>query len=84
VVDLCRVTERRDIELASSPKPALRFSGRNVIAVIGIDRYHHWRRLSNAVRDATGTAALFQRLGFEQVTQHFDACEKWPGAAREK
>jgi hypothetical protein len=37
-----------------------------VIAVIGIDGYHHWRRLSNAVRDAQGAAALFEQLGFQQ------------------
>jgi uncharacterized caspase-like protein len=43
-------------------------SGRHVIAVIGIDRYHHWQRLNNAVSDAMGAAAVFLRLGFEQVT----------------
>jgi hypothetical protein len=43
--------------------------GRSVIAAIGIDRYHHWRQLSNAVRDATGTVELFRRLGFEQVNR---------------
>src|SRR5690606_18108900 len=58
------VNMRHDIERASAP----RSSGRNVIAVIGIDRYRHWRPLTNAVRDARGTAALFEGLGFEQVT----------------
>jgi hypothetical protein len=43
-------------------------SGRHVIAVIGIDRYHHWRPLDNAVSDAMGAAAVFQRLGFAQIT----------------
>jgi hypothetical protein len=62
------VSEWRDIELASAPKRTVGTLGRNVIAVIGIDLYHHWRRLANAVRDATGTVALFERLGFEQVT----------------
>jgi len=62
------VSERRDIDPASAPKRTVGTLGRNVIAVIGIDLYHHWRRLANAVRDATGTVALFQRLGFEQVT----------------
>src|SRR5262245_61280957 len=42
---------------------------RNVIAVIGVDRYHAWRPLSNAVRDALAAAALFERLGFEQITE---------------
>ena len=40
-----------------------------MIAVIGIDRYHHRPELANAVRDALGTAQLFQQLGFEQVTE---------------
>src|SRR5215510_6943147 len=58
----------RDIEVASASKGAVGSAGRNVIAVIGIDHYHHWQRLSNAVRDATGAASLFRRLGFEEVT----------------
>ena len=37
------------------------------MATIGIDRYRHWRPLSNAVSDAVGAAALFRRLGFEDV-----------------
>src|SRR5215510_13243121 len=63
------LSERRDIEPGSDPDGAVGSSGRNVIAVIGIDRYHHRRRLANAVRDATGAAALFQRLGFEQIAE---------------
>ncbi len=43
--------------------------GRSVIAVIGIDCYHRWPRLANAVRDAMGALQLFQRLGFERVTE---------------
>ncbi|HEX7837311.1 MAG TPA: SUMF1/EgtB/PvdO family nonheme iron enzyme [Kofleriaceae bacterium] len=39
-----------------------------MIAVIGIDHYHHWPPLSNAVRDATGAAALFRWLGFEEIS----------------
>jgi len=39
--------------------------GRRVIAVIGIDRYSDWPRLDNAVSDANGALALFQRYGFE-------------------
>jgi hypothetical protein len=45
-----------------------RSSGRNVVAAIGIDRYQSWGRLTNAVADARGAAALFARLGFEQIT----------------
>jgi hypothetical protein len=40
-----------------------------VIAAIGIDRYLGWPRLTNAVADARGAVALFERLGFEQVTE---------------
>jgi formylglycine-generating enzyme required for sulfatase activity len=58
----------RHVELAPSPEGTLGSLGRSVIAVIGIDRYHHWQRLANAVHDATGTSALFGELGFEQVT----------------
>lgn len=50
------------------PNGTMGFGGRNVVAVIGVDRYHHWQRLANAVRDAGGAAALFRRLGFEQIT----------------
>jgi hypothetical protein len=42
--------------------------GRNLIAVIGIDRYdcpEHWPTLDNAVNDALGAEALFGKLGFE-------------------
>jgi len=62
------VSEHRNINLASTPNGTKGFGGRNVVAVIGIDRYHHWQRLANAVRDANGAAALFQQLGFEEVT----------------
>ncbi len=41
--------------------------GRAYIAVIGIDRYRVWNRLYNAVNDASGTLAVFSRLGFEPV-----------------
>lgn len=63
------MNERHNVELASDPKRTAGSIGRNVIAVIGIDRYHHWRRLANAVRDATGALDLFRQLGFEQVTE---------------
>ncbi|HEX8113064.1 MAG TPA: caspase family protein [Kofleriaceae bacterium] len=58
---------RRDIE--PSIRDTSQSSGRNVIAVIGIDRYAHWPRLGNAVNDARGVAALFGQLGFEQITE---------------
>jgi uncharacterized caspase-like protein len=44
-------------------------SGRSVVAVIGIDRYRRWPRLSNAVSDARGALNAFLRLGFQQVTE---------------
>jgi hypothetical protein len=42
-------------------------SGRDVIAVIGIDRYASWPLLSNAASDARGTLELFRRLGFIEL-----------------
>jgi uncharacterized caspase-like protein len=60
--------EQRDLELGAVPRARAGGSGRNVVAVIGIDRYQHWPRLGNAVNDATSVAALFGRLGFEQIT----------------
>jgi sulfatase modifying factor 1 len=62
------VSERYD-EFDSVSKGTTGSVARNVIAVIGIDHYHHWPELANAVRDATGAAALFRRLGFEEVTE---------------
>jgi uncharacterized caspase-like protein len=62
------MTERRDIELEPVASDTVGSSGRNLVAVIGIDRYQSWRRLTNAVADARGAAALFERLGFEQIT----------------
>jgi len=56
------VSERYDSE---APTASV---GRNVIAVIGVDRYHHWPGLANAVRDARGASALFQQVGFEEIT----------------
>lgn len=63
------MTTGRDIELElpSVPVPTSGYPGRKVIATIGIDRYHHWQRLANAVRDATRTAEMFEQLGFEQI-----------------
>jgi uncharacterized caspase-like protein len=58
--------ESRDV-VAVPTCPVAPATGRLVIATIGIDRYRHWRALTNAVGDATGAAALFRRLGFEEV-----------------
>ena len=62
-----QVNERSDA--ADSPTQTFDPVRRNVIAVIGIDRYQAWKPLSNAVRDAVGAAALFQRLGFTQIIE---------------
>jgi len=59
-------SEGRDVDAVSVPAVA-HASGRLVVATIGIDRYRHWRRLSNAVGDAMGAAELFRRLGFVEV-----------------
>lgn len=56
------MTKTRDIEAGPSGD-----AGRNLIAVIGIDRYRHWRRLSNAVADARGARGLFHQLGFRDA-----------------
>jgi uncharacterized caspase-like protein len=61
------VTNRRDIVPSGSTANASARTGRNVIAVIGIDRYQNWRSLSNAVNDALGARRLFRDLGFEEV-----------------
>lgn len=58
--------ESRDV-VAVPTRAVAPATGRLVIATIGIDRYRHWPALTNAVGDATGAAALFQRLGFEEV-----------------
>ncbi len=58
----------RDITPAPEPRMRGDRPGRSVVAVIGIDRYATWPRLSNAVSDATGASQLFQHLGFAEVT----------------
>jgi uncharacterized caspase-like protein len=58
---------RRDSDTTAIRTPRSR-GGRDVIAVIGIDRYRRWPRLSNAVNDARGALETFSRLGFESVT----------------
>jgi formylglycine-generating enzyme len=62
------MTNERDVEFVCGPD-ALGPKRRSLVAVIGIDRYGRgWQPLGNAVSDAIGTATLFKRLGFEQVT----------------
>src|SRR5204863_3474330 len=59
-----------DRDIMGAPlMPCLRrgTTGRNRLAVVGIDAYRHWTSLTNAVRDATGARTLFQQLGFEEV-----------------
>lgn len=63
------VNDRPTRDGALGGRAATTSAGRYVIAVIGVDRYQAWRPLSNAVRDAMGAAALFERLGFEQITE---------------
>jgi uncharacterized caspase-like protein len=61
--ELLRAVGSRNRE---KPVPVRR--GRNVIAVIGIDDYVHWRRLNNAVSDAQGVRNLFVNdLGFQEL-----------------
>jgi len=63
------VSDPRDIRPVASPASSDGSAGRNVITVIGIDRYRHWRPLNNAVRDANATRALLRRLGFWEITE---------------
>src|SRR5262249_20693244 len=58
----------RNIELAGRPSPSDAKTGRSVIAVIGVNQYAAWPRLSNAVNDALGALRLFKRLGFIELT----------------
>ena len=57
---------RDAVEPAPAPAHPER-AGRNVLVVIGIDRYEHWHQLHNAVSDADGARAQFLALGFEEV-----------------
>jgi uncharacterized caspase-like protein len=57
----------RDVVTTSESTDRNPQAGRAFIAAIGIDRYHAWSRLHNAVSDATGALDLFVRLGFEPV-----------------
>lgn len=65
-IQLRDVLLKEDLDIPESGQ------GRNLIAVIGIDRYRdtrHWRALSNAVSDARGAAAIFAQIGFAQITE---------------
>lgn len=57
-------TASRDIDVYEDARAAPGPGGRSVIAVIGIDRYAAWPRLSNAVSDARGALEIFEQLGF--------------------
>lgn len=50
-------------------------TGRNIVCVIGINDYQHWRKLGNAASDAQGIRTLFvETFGFEEPVPHlFDA-----------
>lgn len=65
--DTLRIPRPRDIVGPGDPISAPGRAGRNLIAVIGIDRYQRWPGLANAVNDARGVLRLFERLGFEQA-----------------
>ena len=58
-------------DIASDAPPSLGgfVENRRVVAVIGIDRYLGWPALDNAVSDAMGALAAFERIGFEQITR---------------
>ena len=61
------MSDGRDLGAVEAATPNEASAGRCVVATIGIDRYRHWRPLHNAVSDAGGARALFQRLGFAQI-----------------
>jgi caspase domain-containing protein/PEGA domain-containing protein len=61
------VNDHRDIGEVEAPTASEGAAGRQVIAVIGIDRYRQWPALHNAVSDAEGALRMFRRLGFEDV-----------------
>ncbi|TMQ15345.1 MAG: caspase family protein [Deltaproteobacteria bacterium] len=58
----------RDLETELLPsRPRVR-AARSIIAVVGIDHYPAWPRLTNAVNDAVAISWLFKQLGFTEVT----------------
>jgi uncharacterized caspase-like protein len=65
----------RDVILSEEQPSRDAQEGRAYIAVIGIDRYHPWNRLYNAVSDARGVLKVFAGLGFDLVAPPlFDEC----------
>lgn len=55
----------RGVEPISDAETTPEPSGRNLVAVIGIDAYTHWPKLKNAVSDALGVQKLFvEKFGF--------------------
>jgi hypothetical protein len=68
-IDLLERSTPRDVE-PEYPMP--RDERRNVIAVIGIDRYQEWPSLANAVHDAHGVREAFRRLGFHAYDSLLD------------
>jgi hypothetical protein len=60
------VSGHRNIVLRSEAPPAGHAIGRNVVAVVGIDRYRHWTALANAVNDAQGVRTSLSRVGFQE------------------
>ena len=62
--------QNRDVRVISSPDTnETKRRGRNIIAVVGIDKYQNLQLLHNAVSDAQGVRALFvDQLGFQELT----------------
>lgn len=58
-------SQTRDIVADGKSPDSSSTVGRNLIAVVGVDRYQRWPPLSNAVNDARGSLVLFEQLGFE-------------------
>ncbi len=54
---------------STSPSSSQQSAGRNLISVIGIDKYENLQILHNAVSDAQGIRSLFvDQLGFDEIT----------------
>jgi hypothetical protein len=62
-------SKSRDVESSDEAAVPEAGEGRLCIAVIGIDRYRSWGQLQNAVNDAQGAQAAFQKLGFEPICE---------------
>src|SRR3954447_15782446 len=60
--------QNREIRITARPAEGVR-RGRNIVAVVGIDKYQQLQLLHNAVSDAKGVRALFvDQLGFQEIT----------------